>query len=473
MRAALRHRDFRYLLAGQTVSQTGDWLYNVALIVFVLRATGSPAWVAAASIARLLPYTLFGTIGGVIADRYDRKRIMIVADVARGIIMLGLTLVTATADGHGAALIAMSLAALSTVFSSAYLPCVSASTPSLVGEEDLTAANAITGAVFNVSLALGPMVGGLLLVLGSSTLAFAGNALTFFGSALLTLAIRKNMNATAEDDEDPAPLGERLRGGFRAIASSAEVLLLVALSIAFTFTYGQEIVLYALTATQLLHAGGDAIAFMYAAIGVGGILAAGFTGRLGHHPKQGAILILAGCVSGIPLILLAFVTRPGVAYALLIVEGAAVIFTDVISLTMLQRILPPDVLGRVFGIFDSLTVAGILIGSLLAPVIVAVFGLQAALVLAGSLLVVFTLLVLPRARNIDRKAAARVGELRPRVESLERLGIFEAASPQTLEALAASLTEEVVSAGEVVIREGDPPDDLFVIVSGTLDVTST
>jgi hypothetical protein len=139
---------------------------------------------------------------------------------------------------------------------------------------------------------------------------------------------------------------------------------------------------------------------------------------------------------------------------------------------MLQRILPPDVLGRVFGIFDSLTVAGILIGSLLAPVIVAVFGLQAALVLAGSLLVVFTLLVLPRARNIDRKAAARVGELRPRVESLERLGIFEAASPQTLEALAASLTEEVVSAGEVVIREGDPPDDLFVIVSGTLDVTS-
>ena len=64
MRGALRHRDFRLLLGGQAISATGDWLYNVSLVVYVLDQTGSGAWVAATSLVRFLPYVLFGTFGG-------------------------------------------------------------------------------------------------------------------------------------------------------------------------------------------------------------------------------------------------------------------------------------------------------------------------------------------------------------------------------------------------------------------------
>ena len=157
IRAALRHRDFRLLLAGQAVSGTGDWLYNVALVVYVLDLTGSGTWVAATSLVRFLPYVLFGTFGGVIADRYDRRRVMVVADLARAGVMTGLTVVAAS---KGPAFAAVLLAGCSTVFSSAYLPAVRAATPTLVTEDDLAAANTLTSTVDNVALALGPAIGG-------------------------------------------------------------------------------------------------------------------------------------------------------------------------------------------------------------------------------------------------------------------------------------------------------------------------
>ena len=113
----LRHRDFRYLVTGQAISQTGDWLYNVALIVFVYDQTRSGAWVAAAGIVRLLPYTLFGALGGMVADRWSRRRVMIVSDVTRAMAMVGLALVAAAG---GSAVLAIGLAGLATTLAVAY-----------------------------------------------------------------------------------------------------------------------------------------------------------------------------------------------------------------------------------------------------------------------------------------------------------------------------------------------------------------
>src|SRR5438132_10983234 len=113
MLVALRHRDFRLLVAGMVISQTGDWLYNVALLIFVLDRTHSGAWVAAAGIVRLVPYVVFGTFGGVIADRYDRKTVMIIPDLARAGIMVALAIVAASS---GSALLAIVLSGASATF---------------------------------------------------------------------------------------------------------------------------------------------------------------------------------------------------------------------------------------------------------------------------------------------------------------------------------------------------------------------
>src|SRR5213596_2128943 len=164
MRSALRHRDFRLLVTGMGISQTGDWLYNVALLIFVLGRTHSGGWVAAAGIVRLVPYVVFGTLGGVIADRYDRKTVMIVSDLVRAGVMVVLAIVAASS---GSALLAIVLAGASTSFAVAYGPSVNAALPGLVGEDDLAAANAIVQTLTNVCIALGPAIGGILLLLGS------------------------------------------------------------------------------------------------------------------------------------------------------------------------------------------------------------------------------------------------------------------------------------------------------------------
>src|SRR5262245_27737230 len=106
-RSALAHSDFRVLLAGLAVSTAGDWLYNVALIVFVFDRTHSSGWIAALTVARLTPYVALGPLGGVLAERHDRRRVMILSDLARAAIMFGLAIVAST---NGAPAIALLLA---------------------------------------------------------------------------------------------------------------------------------------------------------------------------------------------------------------------------------------------------------------------------------------------------------------------------------------------------------------------------
>ena len=86
-RSALSHRDYRLLLSSLAISDTGNWLYAAATIIYILDATGSAAWVGAAAVVRLLPYILFEPLGGAIADKYDRRKVMIALDLARAGVM--------------------------------------------------------------------------------------------------------------------------------------------------------------------------------------------------------------------------------------------------------------------------------------------------------------------------------------------------------------------------------------------------
>ena len=470
LRAALRHRDFRLLVGSQAISATGDWLYGIAVLVYVYDRTHSATWLAAASILRFLPYVLLSTFGGVLADRYDRRRLMITIDTARGVLMALATVVVLT-DGGAFAIIAITT--LSTACNTAYLPCVQASTPAVVGEDDLAGANAVVSLVDNVALALGPALAGLLLLGGHTSFAFGINGASFFASAMLVALIRTPLNIAPDesDAEEQGSLRQRFRAGFAAMTSST-IVLLVALNVALTFAYGMELVLHPIVSEQLLHKGDDGLAFMYAALGVGGIAAAGLIGRVSAAPRQAGLLVFSSAVAAVPIMALALVHRPWIAYLLLVVEGAAVIVADVLALTMLQRIVSREVLGRVMGIQHTLMIAGMLAGSALAPLIVAVGGVKSGLVVAGGLLGCFALATLPRAREVDRATATRAAELADRVALLSRAGMFEAAAPPTLEALAASLVPEHLAAHTVVVREGDQPDDIWIVASGTLDVTA-
>jgi MFS family permease len=481
--APLRHRDVRTLAGALAVSQTGDWLYNVALLVFVLKQTNSPAWVAAAGVVRLLPVVILGPFGGVAADRYPRRRVMIASDLIRSMIMLGMFVVTLTHDGGGskaAATAAIVLAGLATSFGVAYQPSVNSAIPILVDEDELSATNAVFSMIANVCVFIGPTIGALLLLRGIPV-AFAFNAVTFCLSALLVSRIKSDLGPLkverergddAEPEETPSLFTE-LKEGIGAVTSSKDVVVLVGAWSADSFVYGMQIVVFTLIATELLGTGESGISLLYAAAGIGGLIGAVVANWASSRPRQGGIVGLATAIAG--GVMIAFIFTDGLplaGYALAAADGVATIVIDVLILTSLQRMLGNDVLGRAFGAIDASVFAGMIVGSVAAPILVGLTDLRGALVIGGGLVVLVGLLVLRRARGIDRVAAERAERLAPRVALIDGLNIFEGASRATLEALAGEITDEHVDAGTVVIREGDEPDDLFVTVSGHLSVSA-
>src|SRR5207244_4179371 len=196
--------------------------------------------------------------------------------------------------------------------------------PGVVGEDDLAAGNAIVQMLTNVCIALGPAIGGVLLLLGSPAVAFGVNAVTFAGSALCVFALHADLGPTKGEspaaDEHPIPLRERLAEGMRALASSSDAILVVGVWVIGGFTYGQEIVLYALVAGQRLGMGENGLGFLYASLGVGGILAATLASRAATRPRQGTTLVISAFIAGSALVPLAFITMPLRAYAILLVR---------------------------------------------------------------------------------------------------------------------------------------------------------
>ena len=178
--AVLRtNRNFRLLFIGQTISQLGDWFNTVAVFALLLDLTGSATAVAWMMIVQFLPVALVGPMAGVVVDRIDRRRLMIAADLVRGVLILGLLFVRET-DQIWIAYVVMAL----TVSASAFFePARTATIPSITSAAELMPANALASAAWSAMLAIGASVGGLVTAVAGRHVAFVINAASFFVSA--------------------------------------------------------------------------------------------------------------------------------------------------------------------------------------------------------------------------------------------------------------------------------------------------
>ena len=162
----LRVRDARALIGASAVSQFGDWLYNAVLLGYVYAATGSAGWVGAATIVRLLPWVVLIPVGGMLADRYDKRTVLLLGDTARCVLMLGLAVVVAS---EGPVVLVLVLTMLASVAGSAERPATIALLPRLVGESRLGPANALLHTVQELGVVLGPAIGAVLLLVAPDT----------------------------------------------------------------------------------------------------------------------------------------------------------------------------------------------------------------------------------------------------------------------------------------------------------------
>ena len=185
--SSLRHRDYRFFIGAFTTSCIGSWAYNVALAVWLIDETGSSAWLAAATAARFGPSLVMSAYGGVLADRFERVRLMVGLDVFLMSAMAVLALEMLV--GASPVLVLVTVGVTATV-STVYEPAAAAMTPLLVPERDLGSANALRNTVDNVCVVAGPAIGALALLVADPWLAVAFNALTFAVSALLVARVR-------------------------------------------------------------------------------------------------------------------------------------------------------------------------------------------------------------------------------------------------------------------------------------------
>jgi MFS family permease len=443
-------------------SVTGEWAYAVALAVFAYDAGGATA-VGVVALLRFMPSAVVAPFAAVLADRYPRQRVMLSADLIRAGALAGAAAV-ALADGPAPAVYA--LAALVAVVSTAFQPAQAALIPILARDpRELTAANVASSTVESVGSFAGPAIGGLLLAATSAGVVFAVTAGAFVWSALNVVRIPASPPTREEGAEEA--LHREALAGFRAIFGVPSLRLVVGLYSAQTLVAGALNVLVVVAALELLDLGRSGPGLLNSAIGIGGLLGAGVALGLVGLRGLGTAFAFGLVLWGLPLIL--FGAWPEAAPALLFLGllGVGNTLVDVSGLTLLQRTAPPDVLGRVFGVLESLVVGTLGLGAILAPVLVSLFGVRWALVATGLLLPVLALASWARLHAIDARALVPEREL----ELLRGLPLFAPLPPATLEHLAASLVRVRAAPGMEITRQGEAGDRFYVVDEGELDVT--
>jgi MFS family permease len=468
-RSLFRNRDYRLLFSGLTISMSGSWAYNVALVVFVFDATRSPAWVAAASMTRFLSALVASPLGGLIADRSERVRLMVTLDTVALVFQAALAVVAVL---NGPVVLAIVLAALTSVTTSSYDPAARATTPAVVGEEHLAAANSAQSAVENLSIIVGPAIAGVLLLFSPPAVVFALNAATFGFSALVVSRMRTRSRAADITEGGAAGPLRQMAAGFKAFVSSPSVTLLAGFSILASFVYGTDSVLFVVVSRDQLGTGSSGYGYLLAALGVGGILMAGFMNRIAAGRRLGAFIVIGMALYCLPTSLLTVVHSPWIAFVLEVVRGAGTIIVDVLAITALQRLVHPDVVARVFGVFFALVLAAISLGALLVPILLGSVGLHATLLIMGFAIPAITIAAYPWIRILDTRAVRELAAIEPRIAVLQTLDIFAGATRAALERIARSSVEERIGAGTVLIEEGAEADDFFVLIDGEVEVSA-
>jgi len=389
----LRHnRNFRRLYLASVISLGGDWFLLIALFGLMLRLTDQALAVAFTIAAQDLTYFLASPFAGVLADRLDRRRLMIVCDLARAVLVLGFLLVR-TED---LVWLVYVLLALTAVFAAAFEPASMAAMPNLVRERDLSIANALSGSLWGTMLAVGGALGGVVAGVFGTDTAIVIDSVSFVLSALLILRIRASF-AQARPSEERASLRQDTVETVRYARRDHRVLALLAVKFGWGVA-GGVLVLLPLLSLGTFHAGEIGLGLLMAARGVGALIGP-FIGRALAGPQDrrlfGAIgAALATFAFGYALL--------GLAPALIFAMGAVLVAHTgggaqwTLSSYGLQRVVPDRIRGRIFAVDGMLVTLTFGASSILTGLLADAIGAQATALAMGAVAfawaVVWTLL---------------------------------------------------------------------------------
>ncbi|HEX6679157.1 MAG TPA: MFS transporter [Gaiellaceae bacterium] len=457
-----RSENLRRVELAWGASITAEWAHFVALGVFAYNVGGTPA-VGIAGLVRMLPAALVAPFAASLGDRFRRERFLV------AISLLGAAALAGSAAAFfisRSEVVVFALAGVVGVASTLFRPALQAILPSLAHTpEELIAANSASSTLESLGTLVGPLAAGVLVTVGNPGIVFAvgGGVLLVAAALLLRVSVEGRIQTTAES----VPRRELLTAGFRIVAKQPKPRLIVALITAQGFVRGCLNVLIVVGAFRLLGAGEGAVGYLTAALGVGGLIGA-FTAMRLEGKRLAVPLGISLIFWGVPIALTAVWPNFAAAVVLLAVIGAANSIEDVAGFTLLQRIVPDDVLTRVLGLTWGLVMGAVGLGSIAATALVALVGPRASFVLVGAILPVLTIAVWRFLVSIDREVLAPTAEL----ALVDSVPMFAPLSIAAKEHLAARLVEVPVEAGDVVIRTGERGDRFYIVADGELEITN-
>lgn len=366
---SLRHRNFRLLLLGALLSNTGDFMQDIAQSWLVWQLTHSAFLLGVVGFFDSFPRLLLGAFGGVIADRVDRRRLVIVTQalaMAQAFIYWFLVYFRLIAFWH-IVLLALCLGLVNTINQTARQSLVNG----LVPKEDLFNAIGLHSSVFNLSRVLGPSVGGMIIALVGISGCFLVNGLSFI-AIIWTLVIM--VLPPWEGTSQKVDLWNEIREGFRYVRGNRRILSVLSLSYIVSLLGAPYSRFLAVFATNILRVGPTGYGVLMAAPGIGAITSSLCLASLGD--ARPSVLLISSFVLGFAFFLGAFAFSHSfvLSLILLVLVGACFIAFRASANTVIQTDTPGPLLGRVLSLFfmdrGLWSFGGIVIGSAAAVITV-------------------------------------------------------------------------------------------------------
>ena len=395
-----RNRDFRSLFFASVISLGGDWFLWVAITSLIYEATNKALYVGLAILAQEFAFFLASPIGGVLADRLDRRKLMIVCDLARAVVCVAFLLV-----GPDTIWLAYVLLPVLASFAAPFDPAFSAATPNVVEPEDLAAANALNGSLWGTMLAVGAALGGLVSNYFGADTAFVVDAISFLVSAALLLSIRRRFaEARTGAAEHPGTV-EATRETLRFARRDHRVLSLLAVK----FGFGAAAGLLALIPVMAL----DKDAFDAGRVGFGILMAARGVGALigpfiGHriagpgHRRLFPAIGLSLAVFGLGYMAMGQAPSLAIAAVTICIAHLGGGSQWMLSTYGLQVLVPDHVRGRIFGFDYMLVTLSLAVSAVVASAVADHIGAPDTVSILGGVALIWAVLWFTLSRGVRR-----------------------------------------------------------------------
>jgi MFS family permease len=453
------NRGLRRVVGGYALFILAEYAVWIAMLVYAY-GRGGATIAGVVAVAQLAPAALLAPLFAALADRWPPTVLLASGYLVQAAAMAA----TAAAISAGVPLAAYAAAVVVSTAVTVTRPAQSTLVPSMaVTPDQLTAANVVVSWVEAAGITAAGALTGVLIWLGGVAGVFEVCAVLVAVAALLVFRLRAPM--LTAPPEPAAPVATGLTASVRLAVRQPRLRLMLALLTAEATVVGALDLLFVILAVTVLGRPQAWAGYLNAADGVGAILAAVVSvllvGRRLGAPILGSALLLSGALA----VLAAGLGLTGTV-ALLMVAGASRALLDVATRSLLQRSVPAQSLGMVFGLLEGLSMAGLALGAVLVPLLVHLGGSRLAMLGVAA--------VLPLAAAFSGRALFTLDAAAPvpvvQIALLRSIALFAELPAPALEGLAAALAPVEVPAGETLIRQGEEGDAYYAIAAGQLDI---